>query len=263
MNKLVLLYHDVVEPGEYRSSGFQSPDADIYKLDRAEFERHLSAIAANAANGVQLIAAAREMPGRQVLLTFDDGGASAHSCIADMLEARGWRGHFFVTTDYIDRPGFLSAGEIRALRARGHIVGSHSCSHPPRMAKCAPAEMDREWRDSVAALSDILGERIDTASVPGGYFSRDVACSASRAGIRVLFNSEPVTASTMVDGCLVLGRYGVQRGVPAEWAGAVASGAPGPRFRAWAFWNAKKAVKRVGGEHWLAFRKSWLARRGA
>jgi len=130
------------------------------------------------------------------------------------------------------------------------------------MARCAPAEMDREWRDSVEALSDILGERVDVASVPGGYFSRDVARSASRAGIRVLFNSEPVTASNTVDGCLVLGRYGVQRGVRAEWAGAVAAGALGPRLRAWAFWNAKKALKRVGGEYWLAFRKSWLARRG-
>jgi peptidoglycan/xylan/chitin deacetylase (PgdA/CDA1 family) len=261
MNRIVLLYHDVVEPGDYRSSGFQSPDADIYKLDRAEFQRHLGAIAANS-GGVQLITAAREMPGSQVLLTFDDGGASAHSRIAGMLEARGWRGHFFVTTDYIGRPGFLSAPEIRALRDRGHIVGSHSCSHPARMARCAPAEMDREWRDSVAALSEILGERVDVASVPGGYFSREVARSASRAGIRVLFNSEPVTASNTVDGCEVLGRYGVQRGVPAEWAAAVAAGAFGPRWRAWAYWNAKKALKRVGGERWLAFRKSWLARRG-
>jgi peptidoglycan/xylan/chitin deacetylase (PgdA/CDA1 family) len=261
MKKTVLLYHDVIAPGDYGASGFQSPDANIYKLERAEFERHLAAVAAGAGGNVHLISEARVLPGTQVLLTFDDGGASAHACIADMLEARGWRGHFFVTTDYISRPGFLSAAEIRALRARGHIIGSHSCSHPARMAKCTPPEMDREWRESAATLSDILGEPIETASVPGGYFSRAVASSAAQAGIRVLFNSEPVTASHTIEGCLVLGRYGVQQGVSARWAGAVAAGAPWPRFEAWAFWNAKKALKRIGGEYWLEFRRSYLRRR--
>jgi peptidoglycan/xylan/chitin deacetylase (PgdA/CDA1 family) len=261
MRKIVLLYHDVIAPGDYRASGFQSPDANIYKLEGAEFQRHLAAIAAGSQGNVRLITEARDMPGTQVLLTFDDGGASAHSRIADMLESRGWRGHFFVTTDYISRPGFLSPSEIRSLRARGHIVGSHSCSHPLRMARCTPAELDREWRNSAAALSDILGESIETASVPGGYFSRAVAHSAAQAGIRVLFNSEPVMASHTVDGCLVLGRYGVQQGVSAEWAGAVAGGAQLPRVRAWAFWNAKKALKRLGGGYWLGFRRRYLAKR--
>jgi peptidoglycan/xylan/chitin deacetylase (PgdA/CDA1 family) len=261
MKKLGLLYHDVIMPGDYKSSGFQSPDANIYKLDRAEFERHLTAIAARTKHDVCLVTEARSLPGTQILLTFDDGGASANSCIADMIEARGWRGHFFVTTDYISRPGFLSPSEIRALRKRGHIIGSHSCSHPPRMARCTPAEMDREWRESAARLTDILGEPVEVASVPGGYFSREVARSAALAGIRVLFNSEPVMRSQTVDGCLVLGRYGVQRGVSAEWAAAVASGADLPRLRSYLFWNTKKALKRVGGEYWLDFRKRFLAKR--
>jgi hypothetical protein len=67
--------------------------------------------------------------------------------------------------------------------------------------------------------------------------------------------------SQTVDGCLVLGRFGVQRGVSAEWAAAVASGADLPRLRSYLFWNAKKALKRVGGEYWLDFRKRFLAKR--
>jgi len=261
MKALTLLYHDVVPPGDYRSSGFQSPDANIYKLDRADFDSHLTAIAAITGRHVGLAVEALDPPDTQLRLTFDDGGASAYTCIADMLEERGWRGHFLVTTDYISQPGFLSPAEIRALQKRGHIIGSHSCSHPARMARCSAAELDREWRESVATLTAILGEAVQVASVPGGYFSHEVACAAAQAGIHVLFNSEPMTGSRTVDGCMILGRFSVQRGVPAEWVAAVAAGAAWPRFEAYLFWNLKKALKNRGGTHWLEFRKRVLAKR--
>ena len=43
-----LLYHDVVPPGRLDLSGFQSPDANIYKFDEAEFDRHLTVIQGRA-----------------------------------------------------------------------------------------------------------------------------------------------------------------------------------------------------------------------
>ena len=43
-------------------------------------------------------------------------------CVADELEQMGWRGHFFITSDWIGRRGFLTAGQIRELRRRGHVA---------------------------------------------------------------------------------------------------------------------------------------------
>ena len=68
----------------------------------------------------------------RVALTFDDGGASALD-IAGMLERRGWRGHFFVTTSRIGEPGFVGPDAVRELAERGHDVGSHSHTHPTYM----------------------------------------------------------------------------------------------------------------------------------
>src|SRR5579864_5764428 len=97
-----LLYHDVVAPGDFASSGFQGRDADIYKLERAQFERHLAALSnLPQCPRVKLFdSAATTIPPDTLVFTFDDGGASSLSAAA-LLEARGWRGHFFVTTDYI------------------------------------------------------------------------------------------------------------------------------------------------------------------
>ena len=248
MRPISLLYHDVVLPGNPDASGFSGGDAAIYKLDLAEFQRHLGSIQPAISKST-----------RPVRLTFDDGGASAHSLIAGLLEAFGWRGYFFVTTNWIGKNGFLNEHEIRDLRRRGHLIGSHSCSHPPRMSHGSYTEICREWKNSIARLSEILGEPVTLASVPGGYYTRKVGAAAAEAGIRTLFTSEPVTSSHSVNGCLVAGRYAIQRGTSAATAASMASGAIAPRCRQWVFWNMKKVAKSVGGNQWLRMRK-WVLR---
>src|SRR5215468_3611624 len=98
MKARAIMYHDVVENGDFASSGFPGEGAHVYKLRREDFERHLAAIG-----------------DLDVALTFDDGGVSFYHPIADLLEARGRRGAFFITTDRIGTPGFLTGEQIREL----------------------------------------------------------------------------------------------------------------------------------------------------
>ena len=252
-----IMYHDVVEPGMYESSGFPGADAHVYKLERNEFRAHLRAVW-RAAEAVETLRAGRDWPGRPVFLTFDDGGESAYGCTAGMLEEFGWRGHFFVTTARIGARGFMNKVQIRELRRRGHVVGSHSHTHPTRMAALARKEVAREWKTSVDRLSDMLGEPAPVASLPGGYYSRRVAEEAARAGIQALFTSEPTQRTHMVDGCLVLGRYYVRRGMPPEWSGAFAGNGSGPRHRQAILWGLKKAAKMMGGSAYLQVREMLL-----
>jgi len=255
-----LLYHDVVDEGSGLASGFPGADAELYKLGRAEFAEHLSAIATLNCRPLSVLDAIAGEEQDAVVLTFDDGGSSALHPIADLLDACGWIGHFFITSNFIANKGFLSESEVRELRKRGHIVGSHSCSHPARFAKCQFSRMEQEWHDSCDRLADILGEAVTIASVPGGYYSRAAAEAAAFAGIRVLFNSEPVSSLSWVGDCAVIGRYSIQRGTSADVAAALAQGSIYPRAKQFAYWNIKKAAKSLGGSHWLRFRKYLLER---
>ena len=117
------------------------------------------------------------------MLTFDNGGKSAMR-VAGYLEERGWRGHFFITTNMIGASRFVSADNLRDLRRRGHVVGSHSHTHPPVFRCLSEAEMLREWQTSCHTLSAILQEPIATASVPGGDMNRMTADTAARTGIQ-------------------------------------------------------------------------------
>ncbi|MBK9169535.1 MAG: polysaccharide deacetylase family protein [Bryobacterales bacterium] len=263
MRAVTLLYHDVVPAGCWEASGFQGAGADVYKLDRESFARHLEAI--HAVHPGRLATAPGLIAGTagdgKLSLTFDDGGASAlHT--ADALDAWGWKGHFFITAGRIGTPAFLDRRGIQELHRRGHLIGSHSYSHPARMALCSDAELDDEWGRSAGVLEEILGEKVRIASVPGGYYSRRVAVSAARAGIGLLFNSEPVTRAGRVEGCLVLGRFSAQRGHSPQWAAAIAAGDPRLRAREYLFWNAKKLAKGLLGNRWLRLRTHLLERSG-
>ena len=258
MRALSLLYHDVVADGE--TSGFPGRAAASYKLERREFERHLAAVSAAAARRATVrdltggnAAAAATTP---VLLTFDDGGASAYPCVADLLERAGWRGHFLITTDYLGKPGFVTAGQVRELAGRGHVIGSHSCSHLTQMSARPAAQLIDEWQRSTGVLADALGQPVDVASVPFGAFSTRVAVAAAAAGITALFTSEPTAECRRVDGCLVLGRYTVRQHTPAAAAAALAAGALSVRLRQLWLWNLKKVAKAALGDAYHAARRA-------
>ncbi len=201
----------------------------------AELARHLDALARSTPDGPRLVNERLWHLGW--MLTFD-GGAAALESAACLLEARRWRGHFFVTADRIGTPGFLDAAQLRSLRRRGHQIGSHA----PRPSACSGEELDREWCKSKEALSAILGFSVVTASVPGWAYSRAAAESASRAGYRVLFTAEPTAKTWLVEHCRVVGRYSVHRGAPAATAAALASGRRLPRWRQAALWRLKQAA---------------------
>ena len=275
MRAIAIMYHDVVAREAHEGSGFAGADAALYKLDPAQFAAHLDAISeavsgAKPARVFELTGDAHangkpdvngkggDATATPFLVTFDDGGASAATCIAGMLEERGWRGHFLVTTDYIGTRSFVTREQVRALHAGGHVVGSHSCSHPLRMAGCSRAQLLDEWRRSVGVLAEIVGERVRVASVPGGHYSRAVAETAAEAGIEFLFTSEPTVRVREVEGCTVVGRYSVQRWTTPEAVAAIATGKFAPRARQALLWNAKKLTKRLGGEYYLKMRRTLI-----
>ncbi|GGK09123.1 polysaccharide deacetylase family protein [Luteimonas terricola] len=253
MNIASLMYHDVVTAGEDDESGFPGPSAASYKLLWPQYEAHVGRLAASGLRFPRVDAADAFAPGH-CLLTFDDGGASSLAA-ARVLDAHGMTGHFLITGVRIGTPGFVSEADLRALAATGHVIGSHSHTHPVDISRLSAAAMAAEWRDSVHRLADVLGAPIEVASIPGGFYTREVAASAFASGIRYLFTSEPITAVARQGQGLLIGRYALQRGMGPEAAAAFAQGTGTARQRQWLLWTLKKPAKR-----WARPAYQWLRR---
>lgn len=255
---LSVAYHDVTDGSNGELVGYKA----FYKLSREDFHNHILSIRQQSREiAVSSIQHYRTWKGQvPVFLTFDDGELGAYTCVADELEQYGWRGHFFITTDWIGRAGFLDRAQIRELRSRGHVIGSHSCSHPARMSHLSWEGLTKEWSESCAILSEILGEPVKVGSVPGGFYSRKVGKAAAAVGIEVLFTSEATAATSILDGCLILGRYFIQIHTPPAVSGAIAAGEIWPRWRQTALWEAKKTLKALTGESYFAIRRHLISR---
>jgi peptidoglycan/xylan/chitin deacetylase (PgdA/CDA1 family) len=246
-----LMYHDVVAAGDEDTSGFPGRDAALYKVAPETFAAHLDAI-----ERTDPARPAHPAPPAPVI-TFDDGGSSAIAA-AEMLESRGRVGYFFVTTNYIGTRGFLSEGQIRDLARRGHVIGSHSCSHPLRMGHCSWPQLLDEWSRSTSILSELIGTGVREASVPGGDFAPQVAEAAANAGITRLFTSEPTGEARHAFGLTLVGRFTIQRWTTASTAAALAAGRWLPCARQATVWNLKKIGKQIGGERYLQLRRVLL-----
>jgi peptidoglycan/xylan/chitin deacetylase (PgdA/CDA1 family) len=197
-------YHEITD--QPSTSGFQRPGARPYTLTPRAFAEHLDQMAASETRPMRVTDIDFTLPGRCLVLTFDDGGKSAVHA-GDTLARRGWTGHFFIVSSLIGSRTFATASDIRYLASCGHVVGTHTHTHPDIFPDLTPERMLEEWRTSGDAISEILGQPCVTASVPGGDISPEVLESAADAGIRYLFTSEPWLLPRVVRECHVLGRF--------------------------------------------------------
>jgi peptidoglycan/xylan/chitin deacetylase (PgdA/CDA1 family) len=237
------MYHDVVE----------DKGAEVYAIGPQRFREHLDAIDREPATASSFAAG-------DWMITFDDGGSSALA-VGEELARRSWRGHFFIATDVIGRPGFLDWDGVRAVAGMGHLIGSHSCSHPDRMADLSWEQLLDEWSRSAAVLADELGGPVTTASVPGGLYSTSVGRAAAAAGYTSLFTSLPSQRLGSVEDCRLIGRWAIRRDTTAAQAAAAAAGRPLPWARQRAAWRLRGIVKTVAGRRYESVRRTLLARR--
>jgi len=108
---ITLGFHDVLDVHRV------APGA-VYTVRLRDFKCHLRAISEQNPQ-VRTIQEScywrEEVP---VFITFDDGTVGAYIFAAAALEEYGWRGHFFLTTDWIGRNGYMDRQHSRFAAAR-------------------------------------------------------------------------------------------------------------------------------------------------
>jgi peptidoglycan/xylan/chitin deacetylase (PgdA/CDA1 family) len=140
-----------------------------------------------------------------VAITFDDGHASDFELALPLLQKYGCLSTFFITTDWIDRPGYMGGEQIRQLQAAGMSIQSHAKSHN-FLDLLSEKEMHRELSLSKLELENILGQRVDYLSCPGGRYNREVVRCAHQVGYRAVFTSVPYIIKKGGE-ALVVGRH--------------------------------------------------------
>ncbi|MFD3521414.1 polysaccharide deacetylase family protein [Streptomyces sp. NPDC058653] len=248
----VLLYHAVMD----------DPPAWIAEFTVAprRFGDQLDAIVASGRTPVTVGALVDRLirrvplPPRPVVLTFDDGFADLPGPTAEALAERALPATVYLTTGAIT-PGLgsllppapmMTLAQAPSLERHALEVGAHTVTHP-QLDTLRAGELDRELRESKAALEDVLGHEVAHLAYPHGYNSRAVRRAARRAGyasavaVRHALSSE--TDEPFRISRLILRRSHTVADVEAWMAGAGARAAPFPDSAATVGWRLYRRAR--------------------
>ena len=169
----ILVYHRVA------SKGAESR----FRITPEAFEEQLAYMRSAGFRSVGLdewgaaMDARRPLPGRAVMLTFDDGYRNFAEYAWPLLRRYGFGAVLFVIADEVggwnrwsergERIELLGWDELVRLRDEGVDVGSHSATHR-RMTELSPVEIARQAARSRAELARRLGEPPPAFAYPYG-----------------------------------------------------------------------------------------------
>ena len=120
------------------------------------------------------------LPAKPVMLTFDDGYADAYSVALPLLKAYGMTGVFFVTVNLVDRPGYISRAQVRALADAGMDVESHAMDHVSMI--WATTNQTYQMCKAREFLNDWTGTDVRHFAYPSGEYNAASFPALQRCG---------------------------------------------------------------------------------
>lgn len=151
------------------------------------FKKQMSFLKTRNYNVMDLSACAKAngrqgLLGKCLALTFDDGYLDNYQCAFPILKELGFPGTFFVSPDFIEKPGFMTWAMLREMAAvPGIEIGSHGLLHKP-LADISETEVKASVVDSKKILEDKLGKAINAFSYPSGSFTEGIVEKVKEAG---------------------------------------------------------------------------------
>lgn len=246
-----LIYHEVAFEGIKNFQKSYGCLESKYVLNEIEFKKHVD-ILSGLVSSAEPVGSLQELnridTNTAAFITIDDGYSSIVD-IAQILESKGLKGFFFIIGDRIGLEGYAREEDLRRLRTKGHRIGTHSFSHPQNISQLNYNEIVAEWKKGIEVLQEILGEKVLTAGVPGGFTSKNVVRAAAEAGIEILFTSEPVTRVKYLPNIAIFGRYNIPANMDSNYVAALVRGSIYKRFKQFLQWNVKKIIKFILGRH--------------
>jgi peptidoglycan/xylan/chitin deacetylase (PgdA/CDA1 family) len=152
---------------------------------------------------------------KNITITIDDAGKGNYEYMLPLFEKFQLKAHIFVPTHFIASEGekspYMTSSQICEFSKLGHIVGSHSHTHPKNISLLSVKEIEEEWLKSKEILEDITGKKVETCSIPGGFYSKAQLGIIKELGYGTIFNSVPTYDSLYQDDLELRGRFSIER----------------------------------------------------
>jgi peptidoglycan/xylan/chitin deacetylase (PgdA/CDA1 family) len=202
-----LMYHELESPG--RPLAQSEPGYVRYIVRLADFRSQMEMLKHAGWQGASVGEAVENFAEKTVALTFDDGCESDLLYAAPLLKQLNFGATFYITTGFLEKPGYLSRSQLRELVALGFEIGCHSMNHP-YLTDLNDEDLHREIAGAKLQLEQILGKKVEHFSCPGGRYDSRTLQEALTAGYRTVATSR-IQMNFRSSDPFALGRVAVMR----------------------------------------------------
>jgi peptidoglycan/xylan/chitin deacetylase (PgdA/CDA1 family) len=152
------------------------------------------------------------LPGKPVVVSFDDGYHSHLANALPVLRALGWPGVLNLELKNIRSDYGLTAPQVRQLIAAGWELDSHTIDHPD-LTTVDAATLQHEVADSRAELKRRFGVPVNFFCYPAGRYDDAAIAAVRAAGYLAATTTEPGLAQADEADRFTLHRVRVNNGV--------------------------------------------------
>ena len=164
-----LCYHEVT-PG--RENDCMNVKPEVFRRHIREF-KEAGYVFIHVGDLQNLAAGLAQLPGKALLITFDDGYADNYHYAYPVLREEQVPGTFFVVSSTIGKENRMTAGQLLEMQANGMMIGSHTVNHE-NLTGMSAKEIDFELRTSKETLEKILGKPVCALAYPTGKVNETV-----------------------------------------------------------------------------------------
>ena len=185
----ILMYHGVASDRESLPPD-REIGAEIYDVDLTKFTAQMNWLSEHDYHTVGIDELDSSSQQKQVILTFDDGEMNNFIHALPVMQKLGLKAYFFVITERVGTVGYLGWDELQQMQEAGMMIGSHSVTHRI-LTSLTDDEIEIELNLSRKHLTERLGDKINTLSIPRGFYNDKVIKAADKIGYQNIFVSEP------------------------------------------------------------------------
>jgi peptidoglycan/xylan/chitin deacetylase (PgdA/CDA1 family) len=163
-------------------------------ISEARFAEHMEYLHRNGYRTLSLaeledyLAGRTELPPKPVVITFDDGYRDTYEVALPILKRYGFKSTVFVILNAAER--HLTWAELKAMKAAGMEVGSHSYTHRD-LGELKPAEQAAEIARSKEELDRGLGQDSRYFCYPNGSYDGNTLRLLQENGFRLAVTIDP------------------------------------------------------------------------
>ncbi len=123
------------------------------------------------------------LPSKPVIITFDDGWKTQYTSAFPLLKQRKLTATFYVVSSYMGYGAYFDWAMTKEISDAGMTIAGHTIDHSD-LSKKSVTEIDRQLRESKAALEKQLGITVTHFAYPYGAYTNVIADALKRDGYR-------------------------------------------------------------------------------